>query len=54
VATSPMKRRQQVSKPRVAPILGFALWMARTIPDLQWCRYADDGVPRRREEEVAM
>jgi RNA-directed DNA polymerase len=45
----------------VSPVLAnlfmhytFDLWMARTIPDLQWCRYADDGVPRRREEEVAM
>jgi RNA-directed DNA polymerase len=22
----------------------FDLWMARTHPDLPWCRYADDGL----------
>ena len=40
----------------VSPILAnlfmhytFDLWMARTHPDLPWCRYADDGVPRARK-----
>jgi RNA-directed DNA polymerase len=40
----------------VSPILSnaflhyaFDLWMTRTYPDLRWCRYADDGAPRRRE-----
>src|SRR5262249_44621209 len=32
----------------------FDLWMARTHPDLPWCRYADDGAPRRRKEEATM
>jgi RNA-directed DNA polymerase len=27
----------------------FDLWMKRTYPHLLWCRYADDGAPRRRE-----
>lgn len=22
----------------------FDLWMARTFPELRWCRYADDGL----------
>jgi retron-type reverse transcriptase len=45
----------------VSPILAnlfmhytFDLWMVRTYPDLPWCRYADDGAPRRREKEVNM
>ena len=35
----------------ISPILSnlflhytFDLWMARTHPDLPWCRYADDGL----------
>ena len=27
----------------------FDLWMTRTHPNLPWCRYADDGVPRARK-----
>jgi len=45
----------------VSPILAniflhyaFDLWMTRTHPDLPWCRYADDGAPRRRREETMM
>lgn len=37
----------------VSPVLSnlflhyaFDLWMARTYPELPWCRYVDDGVPR--------
>jgi group II intron reverse transcriptase/maturase len=44
----------------VSPILSnlflhyaFDLWMARTHPDLPWCRYADDGLVHcRNEQEV--
>ena len=32
----------------------FDMWMARTFPHIPFERYADDGAPRRREEEVAM
>ncbi len=31
----------------------FDLWMARTHPDLPWCRYADDGLVHCRSEEEA-
>ena len=41
----------------VSPILSnlfmhyaFDLWMARTYPDLPWCRYADDGLVHCRNE----
>jgi RNA-directed DNA polymerase len=44
----------------VSPILGnvflhyaFDLWMARTHPDLPWCRYADDGLVHCRNEQEA-
>ncbi len=44
----------------VSPILSnlfmhyaFDLWMARTYPDLQWCRYADDGLVHCRTEQEA-
>jgi RNA-directed DNA polymerase len=44
----------------ISPILSnlfmhyaFDLWMARTHPDLPWCRYADDGLVHcRTEQEV--
>ena len=31
----------------------FDLWMARTHPDLPWCRYADDGLVHCRNEQQA-
>ena len=31
----------------------FDLWMARTHPDLPWCRYADDGLVHCRNEQEA-
>jgi len=44
----------------VSPILSnlfmhytFDLWMARTHPDLPWCRYADDGLVHCRTEREA-
>lgn len=44
----------------VSPILSntflhyaFDLWMARTYPDLPWCRYADDGLVHCRSEQEA-
>jgi RNA-directed DNA polymerase len=44
----------------VSPILSnlfmhyaFDLWMARTHPDLPWCRYADDGLVHCRTEQEA-
>ena len=44
----------------VSPILAnlflhytFDLWMARTHPDLPWCRYADDGLVHCRTEREA-
>jgi hypothetical protein len=44
----------------VSPILAnlfmhytFDLWMARTHPDLPWCRYADDGLVHCRTEQEA-
>src|ERR1039457_810708 len=44
----------------VSPILSntflhyaFDLWMARTHPDLPWCRYADDGLVHCRTEKEA-
>lgn len=44
----------------VSPILSntflhyaFDLWMARTQPDLPWCRYADDGLVHCRSEQEA-
>ena len=44
----------------VSPILSntflhyaFDLWMARTHPDLRWCRYADDGLVHCRSEQEA-
>jgi RNA-directed DNA polymerase len=44
----------------VSPILAnlymhytFDLWMARTHPDLPWCRYADDGLVHCRSEPEA-
>jgi RNA-directed DNA polymerase len=44
----------------ISPILSnlfmhyaFDLWMARTHPDLPWCRYADDGLVHCRTEHEA-
>ena len=44
----------------VSPVLAnlflhyaFDLWMARTHPDLPWCRYADDGLVHCRSEQEA-
>jgi group II intron reverse transcriptase/maturase len=44
----------------VSPILAniflhytFDLWMARTHPNLSWCRYADDGLVHCRSEQEA-
>src|SRR6266699_4701840 len=44
----------------VSPILAniflhytFDLWMARTHPNLPWCRYADDGLVHCRNEQEA-
>ena len=44
----------------VSPILGnlfmhctFDLWMARTHPNLPWCRYPDDGLVHCRTEREA-
>jgi group II intron reverse transcriptase/maturase len=44
----------------VSPILAnlfmhytFDLWLARTHPDLPWCRYADDGLVHCRTEQEA-
>lgn len=44
----------------VSPILAnlfmhytFDLWMARTLPDFPWCRYADDGLVHCRTEQEA-
>jgi RNA-directed DNA polymerase len=40
----------------VSPVLSnlfmhyaFDVWMRRTFPGTPWCRYADDGAPRRRK-----
>src|SRR5437762_5761973 len=45
----------------ISPILSnlflhytFDLWMARTHPDLPWCRYADDGLVHCRSEHEAI
>lgn len=45
----------------VSPILAnsflhyaFDLWMARTFPELPWCRYADDGLVHCRSEREAV
>jgi RNA-directed DNA polymerase len=45
----------------VSPILAnlfmhytFDLWMARTHPELPWCRYADDGLVHCRTEQEAV
>jgi RNA-directed DNA polymerase len=45
----------------VSPILSntflhyaFDLWMARTHPDLRWCRYADDGLVHCQSEHEAI
>ena len=45
----------------ISPILSnlfmhyaFDLWMARTHPDLPWCRYADDGLVHCRNEHEAL
>jgi group II intron reverse transcriptase/maturase len=45
----------------ISPILSnlfmhyaFDLWMARTRPDLPWCRYADDGLVHCRNEHEAL
>jgi RNA-directed DNA polymerase len=45
----------------VSPILSntflhyaFDLWIARTYPDLRWCRYADDGLVHCRSEHEAI
>jgi len=32
----------------------FDMWMAREFPNIPFERYADDGAPRRREEEAVM
>ena len=32
----------------------FDSWIDRALPGVRFCRYADDGAPRRREEEVTM
>ena len=44
----------------ISPILSnlflhyaFDLWMARTHPDIPWCRYADDGLVHCRTEQEA-
>ena len=44
----------------VSPVLAnlflhyaFDLWMARTNPELPWCRYADDGLVHCRSEQEA-
>jgi hypothetical protein len=44
----------------VSPVLSntflhyaFDIWMARTHPDLPWCRYADDGLVHCRSEQEA-
>jgi RNA-directed DNA polymerase len=31
----------------------FDIWMKRTLPDLPWCRYADDGLVHCRSEQEA-
>ncbi len=31
----------------------FDLWIARTHPELPWCRYADDGLVHCRSEQEA-
>jgi retron-type reverse transcriptase len=45
----------------VSPVLSnlflhyaFDLWMGRAFPGVLWCRYADDGAPRRRRREAEM
>lgn len=45
----------------ISPILSnlflhyaFDLWMERTLPDLPWCRYADDGLVHCRTEQEAV
>jgi RNA-directed DNA polymerase len=32
----------------------FDAWVRRTLPRVPFCRYADDGAPRRRRKEAAM
>jgi RNA-directed DNA polymerase len=67
--TAPMEREDGSTAERkcgtpqggvVSPILAnlflhyaFDLWMARTHPDLPWCRYADDGLVHCRTEQEA-
>jgi RNA-directed DNA polymerase len=67
--TAPMRREDGTLVERkcgtpqggvVSPILSnlfmhyaFDLWMARTHPDLPWCRYADDGLVHCRTEQEA-
>ena len=67
--TAPMERKDGMTIERtrgtpqggvVSPILSnlflhyaFDLWMARTHPDLPWCRYADDGLVHCRTEQEA-
>jgi RNA-directed DNA polymerase len=58
-----MKAERKSGTPQggvVSPILSnlflhytFDLWMARTHPDLPWCRYADDGLVHCRNEQEA-
>ena len=66
---APMEREDGMSVERtrgtpqggvVSPILAnlymhyaFDLWMARTYPDLPWCRFADDGLVHCRNEQEA-
>ena len=49
----PARGRDQPSS--IQPFLHYAfdLWMARTHPDLPWCRYADDGLVHCRTEKEA-
>jgi len=68
--TAPMERtdgtrvERQCGTPQggvVSPILSnlfmhyaFDFWMARTHPDIPWCRYADDGLAHCRTENEAL
>ena len=52
------KRQQQrgsakTTASRLVSTIPFDLWMARTHPDLPWCRYADDGLVHCRTEQEA-
>src|SRR5689334_2757133 len=47
------KAPHRLKSSRLVSTNPFDLWMARTHPDLPWCRYADDGLVHCRNEQEA-